>query len=294
MPSQTLQYASGIDAFAHGASSLRTAQEPGRFAGRLGSAEFPAEPGRYHLYVASARGAAHRALIVRALSGLQDAVTVSFVDALRDGRGWAFRASTGHDPVNGFTLLAEAYEASSPGYDGPVNVPLLWDKAGGRIVSDHADVVDSGLLRAFGDPAQLYPVLLQDEIEDVHRTLGEPVRRDLGPSAIDPAARKRLLAAFALADTRLSRRRYLLGSCLTLADVRLWVSLVRYDAGPNAHGAVGPSLPRWPDLWRYARELYALPAFGGTTRLADFAAPLAALPDWGGTERGRSGVAAGS
>jgi putative glutathione S-transferase len=274
-------FASPIDTFVHGVHTPRTAQAPGRFVQRLGSASHPAVSGRYHLYVNPARGAAHRALIVRALAGLAEVVSASSVDPLRDGRGWAFRAATGPDPINGFALLADAYEQTSPGYDGPVNVPVLWDTHTRRIVSDNADTIDVDLATAFGDRLGLYREHQRGEIADVHARLGEAVRRDLGPSAYDLRARTRLLAAFDSADERLTGRRYLLGDRLTLSDVRLWVSLVRYDAGPNAHGAVGPKLDAWPHLWRYARDLHGNPAFGSTTRFADFAAPFATLPDWG-------------
>src|SRR5271154_6145118 len=93
-------------------------------------AEYPAEPGRYHLYVSWACPWAHRSAIVRELLGLQDVISLSAVDPVRDGRGWAFRDGDGFglDPVNGFALLRDAYDATEPGYDGHVSVPVLWDK----------------------------------------------------------------------------------------------------------------------------------------------------------------------
>ena len=76
---------------------------------------------------------------MRKLLGLQEAISLSAVDPVRDGRGWAFRGGPGHslDPVNGFSLLREAYEATEPGYDGHVSVPVLWDRETGRIVSNN-------------------------------------------------------------------------------------------------------------------------------------------------------------
>jgi Glutathione S-transferase, N-terminal domain len=73
-----------------------------------------------------------RSAIVRKLKGLEDVVSLSYVDDVRDGRGWAFRERRGADPVNGFTLLAEAYEATEPGYRGHVSVPALWDRQTGK------------------------------------------------------------------------------------------------------------------------------------------------------------------
>ena len=80
------------------------------FTGRVtadGSSGYPAEPGRYHLYVSLACPWAHRSVIVRRLIGLEDVVSLSVVDPVRDGRGWAFREGPGYapDPVNGFTLI---------------------------------------------------------------------------------------------------------------------------------------------------------------------------------------------
>src|SRR6266542_3844622 len=86
-----------------------------------GSSGFPAEAGRYHLYISWGCPWAQRTAIVRKLMRLDDVVSLSYVDNVRDGRGWAFRERRGADPVNGFTFLAQAYEATEPGYDGHVS-----------------------------------------------------------------------------------------------------------------------------------------------------------------------------
>lgn len=98
-------------------------RQPNRFTDRItadGSSGYPAEPGRYHLYVSLACPWAHRAVIVRRLLGLEDVISLSVVDPIRDERGWAFREGRGHsaDPVNGFAFLSEAYHASDPDYRG--------------------------------------------------------------------------------------------------------------------------------------------------------------------------------
>src|SRR6202046_933002 len=112
------------------------------FRGRItanGSSGFRAEPGRYHLYISWACPWAQRTAIVRKLQGLEEVVSLSAVDPIRDGRGWAFREGPGYslDPVNGFALLREAYDATEPGYDGHISVPVLWDRASHRIVSNN-------------------------------------------------------------------------------------------------------------------------------------------------------------
>ena len=89
---------------------------------------------------------------MRELLGLEDVISLSAVDPVRDGRGWAFREGDGHglDPVNGFSFLREAYEATEPGYDGHVSVPVLWDKQAGRIVSNNFPDITIDLDTQFG------------------------------------------------------------------------------------------------------------------------------------------------
>jgi len=247
-----------------------------RFTGRItADGDFTARPFRYHVYGARSCPASHRVAITRALAGLHDLVTMSWVDGERDARGWAFRAAHGPDPVNGFTLLRQAYEATDPDYDGPIGVPVLWDRFGSRVASNDARGIALDLATAFrhlADPvADTYPAALRADIDAWEFRLDTDLDGD----------REQLLEAFEQLDARLRHRRYLLGDALTQADVRLWVTLVRYDAGRNAHRTVNPGLHVFPHLWRYARELYALPAFRDTTDFASFTVPGARPADWG-------------
>jgi putative glutathione S-transferase len=125
-----------------------------------------------------------------------------------------------------------------------------------------------------------YPQLLRPSIEELHQWLGPAVNRGIWRAVWSPQASTELVAAFRQLNRRLSGRRYLLGNAVTDADVRLWVSLVRYDVGPNAHGRAGPPLHHFPELWGYARDLYTLPAFSQTTDFASFRTPMAAMADW--------------
>src|SRR5579863_1148293 len=107
-----------------------------------GSSGFPAEAGRYHLYVSLACPWAHRTVIVRRLKRLEDAIGMTVVDPIRtDEEGWAFREGPGFskDPVNGFTTLSQAYYATDPHYRGRITVPVLWDKKTKGIVSNNDD-----------------------------------------------------------------------------------------------------------------------------------------------------------
>ena len=255
---------------------------PYLFRGRItadGSSGFPAEPGRYHLYVSWACPWAHRSAIVRALVGLEDVVSMSVVDPIRDGRGWAFRDGPGHgpDPVNGFTLLRQAYEATEPGYDGHVSVPLLWDKATGRIVSNNFPDISIDLGTRFrewaADPAvDLYPERLRTQIDELNERVYTDVNNGVYRCGFAPSQEaydRAVVALFARLDeleARLADRRYLFGEQITEADVRLWVTLVRFDAVYVTHFKANlRRLVDYPNLWAYARDLYREPAFGGTT-----------------------------
>ena len=84
-------------------------------------------------------------------------MSLSYVDDQRDGRGWAFRERRGADPVNGFTLLADAYQATEPGYDGHVSVPVLWDRETGKVVSNNFPDITIDLGTQFGAWASAAP-----------------------------------------------------------------------------------------------------------------------------------------
>jgi putative glutathione S-transferase len=283
------EYATPLDASAHGEyrrrSSALTAAAV-RVRGRItddGSSGFAADVDRYHLYAGWSCPLSHRLTIHLALSGLDEIVSVSYVDGLRDGRGWAFRERTGPDQVNGFTLLREAYEATQPGYSAEVSVPLLWDRRTGRIVSNDPDTMAIDLttqFRAWADPAaDTFAEALRAGVEVIDATYGSTLR-EIGRAVYDRAAAHRVTGALRELDQRLASQPYLLGERMTDADIRLWVLLVRYDAGANAHGVIGPRLDSYRNLWRWALDLYARPAFADTTNFGAFSAPFANVPDW--------------
>jgi putative glutathione S-transferase len=185
--------------------------------------------------------------------------------------------------VNDFVLLRDAYEATEPGFDGHVSVPTLWDRQTNRIVSNDFAAIGIDLATQFGkwsNGADTYPAAFRSQIEELDGWLGTAVNRGVGAARTDSVARKALLDAFADLDGRLAKSRYLLGTELTEADVRLWVTLVRYDAGANAARTINPGLPEYPHLWAYARELYQQPAFRETTTFGSFTQPGATVPDW--------------
>jgi putative glutathione S-transferase len=166
-----------------------------RFTGRItedGSSGFRAEAGRYHIYAGWFCPWAQRVTIQHALHGLAQVVTVSYVDGTRDARGRAFRETHGPDPVNGFTLLRQAYEATEPGFDGHVSVPTLWDRATGRVVSNDYTGIGIDLatrFRRWSSGADTYPEPLRERIVELDRWLGPAVNQASHRAAHDDDAR---------------------------------------------------------------------------------------------------------
>jgi glutathionyl-hydroquinone reductase len=257
-------------------------RSPYLFRGRITAdsrSGLPPEPGRYHLYISWACPWAHRSAIVRALLGLEKVVSMSVVDPIRDGRGWAFREGPGHgpDPINGFALLSEAYQATEPGYDGHVSVPVLWDTMTGRVVSNNFPDISIDLGTRFREWAtspevDLYPQELRTEIDALNERVYADVNNGVYRCGFAPSQEaydRAVVALFSRLDeleTRLAGSRYLFGERITEADVRLWVTLVRFDTVYVTHFKANlRRLVDFPNLWAYARDLYRLPAFGGTT-----------------------------
>ena len=243
-----------------------------------GSSGFPAEAGRYHLYVSLACPWAHRAVIVRRLLGLEDAVSMSVVDPVRDERGWAFREGRGHgpDPVCAFQFLSEAYLRTDPGYTGRYTVPCLWDRVRGRLVTNNYPDITLDFetqFAAFHRPGapDLYPEALRPEIDAVNALVYRDVNDGVykaGFATTQAAYEAAVAALFARLDwleERLAARRYLVGAQPSEADVRLFTTLARFDAVYVGHFKCNlRRLVDYPNLWGYARDLYQRPGFGDT------------------------------
>ena len=231
-----------------------------------------APPSRFHLYVALACPWSHRTVIVRRLEGLEDELGISYLHPYRDDRGWRFTGGEFSDEVNGFEFLADAYRATEPGYDGRISVPVLWDKDEGRAVSNEsADIVR--MLEEWGG-AGLYPEPLRGEIDALGRWIYDDLQNGVyragfarSQEAYDEAF-DGVFGALERLEALLGERRYLTGDRLTLADWKLFPTLVRFDAVYYTHFRCnGRRLVDHPNLWGYARELYQQPRIAGTVAM---------------------------
>jgi glutathionyl-hydroquinone reductase len=240
---------------------------------------FPAEEGRYHLYVSMACPWAHRTLLVRMLKGLEHAVTVDVVDTLLADEGWTFGGqepgATG-DRVNGFARLRDAYEATDASYSGAVTVPVLWDKKSKRIVNNESSEIIRQFNTEFRSLAKhpeldLYPVALRDQIDEVNSWVYADVNNGVyrcgfarSQEAYDKAATA-LFSALGRLEAMLDKTRFLIGNELTEADVRLFPTLVRFDLAYHTHFKCNlHRLAEYPNLWAYTRDIYSLPGVADT------------------------------
>ena len=244
-----------------------------------GSSGYPAEPGRYHVYAAWGCSWSSRAAVIRKLVGLEDVVSLSYADDSADERGWIFGAASGPDPVNGFSRLREAYEATVPQWPGRASVPALWDRVTGKVISNESGAISLDLSTQFAawstTGAEPYPLALRPEIDAFNSWLHYDVNNGMHRVGNEPDRARHarffeiLFDRFDTLERRLAKSRYLFGDTVTEPDVRLWLSLVRLDVAYP--GLLATTLERpqgFPVLWAYARDLYRLPAFRDATNFA--------------------------
>jgi len=243
-----------------------------------GSSGFQAEAGRYHLYVSLACPWAHRTVILRELKGLQDAIGMSIVDPIRDDGGWAFTDAPGTTPdkVNGWAFLSEGYLETDPDFDARITVPVLWDTQSERIVNNESADIIVMLNSAFDEFAtnpqlDLYPAELRDEIDAINARVYDDVNNGVYRSGFASSQEAYEEAVYPLFETldwldeRLQTRRFLLGEQQTLADWRLFTTLLRFD--PVYVGHFKCNLRRivdYPNLSGYLRDLYQTPGVADT------------------------------
>jgi putative glutathione S-transferase len=260
---------------------------------RDGTSGFLAEPGRYQLYACLACPWSHRALIVRRLLGLDQVIGLTLTDPIRDERGWRFAdAAGGRDPVTGARFLSELYLATDPGYAGRCTVPCLWDTRTQRLVSNDFPQITIMFETEFGafcrpGAPDLYPMALRREIDAIaaliYHTVNNGVYR-AGLATSQAAYEEAFDALFTTLDAledRLARRRFLLGGAVTEADVRLFPTLVRFDAVYYLHYKCNlHRLADYQHLWGYSRDLFQRPGFGDTTDFDQIKRHYYQTQDW--------------
>jgi glutathionyl-hydroquinone reductase len=248
--------------------------------GPTGEGGFPAEAGRYHLYVSHACPWAHRTMIFRALKQLENAISVSVAEPLYGKTGWEFGTTRGgtRDTANGKAALAEIYLLADAHYTGRVSVPVLWDKKRGTIVNNESSEIIRMFNSAFAAFTNVhtdyYPAALRDEIDRindlVYATVNNGVYRAgfaTSQEAYEEAARA-IFETFDRLEERLSRQRYLVGHQTTEADWRLFTTLIRFDTVYYSHFKCNlRRLADYPNLWNYTRDLYQTPGVAETVHM---------------------------
>ena len=275
-------------------------------------AKFPPEAGRYHLYASYACPGSHRALIVRALKGLEDVISVTIVhptwrhtnleDPSDKHRGWIFGDPNGRpfhntmgrggpfppayldntpDPVLNAYSVRNIYEYAKD-TSGKYTIPLLWDTKLNTIVNNESSDISYMLNSCFND-FSLNPELdlyTEDDDEGLDR-LNE-VSQWLYPMMIHGVYRcgfaktqraydlaiDELTKAFDAADQLLQRQRYLTGDTLTDADIRFFVTLIRFDEVYAFYFRANTRLVLMtPSLLNFCREIYQMPGIANTCHM---------------------------
>ena len=246
-------------------------------AGPTGQAGYKAETDRYHLYVSLACPWASRTLMIRTLKGLEDMISISVVHPLMLEHGWTFEEGEGviGDPIFQARYLHEIYTAVKPDYTGRVTVPVLFDKKTKTIVNNESSEIIRMLNTAFDDlgakPGNYVPDQWLEEIDTVNDFVYHRINNGVykaGFATKQEVYEEEVTALFAALDQmeeRLAGQDYLVGNRLTEADIRLFTTLVRFDAVYFGHFKCNlKPLTAYPKLWAYTKRIYQLPGIAQT------------------------------
>jgi len=250
-------------------------RDASQFRCHIGSDIFPIEADRYHLYVSLACPWAHRALIFRQLKDLQTMIPVTTVQAEMLEHGWQFAEP---EPLYGFHFAHQLYSKAQADYSGRVTVPILWDKKQHRIVcNESADMIrmlNSDFNALTHNHDDYYPPALRRDIDTINAFVYEHINNGVyrcgfaTTQAAYDAAYERLFSALDMMEERLSSQRYLVGQQITEADVRLFTTLVRFDAVYVGHFKCNRNrIIDMPNLWGYLRDLFQQKGFGDTVNM---------------------------
>lgn len=258
-------------------SQFRDWVTPDGQAGPSGEAGYPAEKGRYHLYVSLACPWAHRTLILRALKGLEEMISVSVVNPLMQEHGWTFAEREGviSDPILQADYLHQIYTHADPKFTGRVTVPVLYDKKRDTIVNNES----SEILRMFNSSfdhlgaraGDYYPVELREAIDEMNDYVYPNINNGVYKAGFATDQKvyeeevKHLFDALDHLENHLEEHDFLVGDRLTEADIRLFTTLIRFDPVYYGHFKCNVRQIRdYPNLWDLTKRIYHLPGVAET------------------------------
>lgn len=242
------------------------------------NADFRPEDGRYHLYISRACPWAHGAVLVRKLLGLEEEISMDIVDPYRGRKGWRFKPEKEgctHDTVNDKDFLYEVYTEAKEDYTGRITVPVLWDKEEDTVVNNESIEIMKMLSKAFDGERDLYPEGHRDRIDEVTERLYRHVNNGVYKAgfaetqeAYDKAVEK-LFEELDHWNEVLEDQRFLVGDQLTLADLRFFATLTRFDEVYHNHFKCNRKLiMQYDNLWPYLRDIYQIEGVSETVNMS--------------------------
>ncbi|KAJ0457153.1 putative glutathione S-transferase, Thioredoxin-like superfamily, glutathione Transferase family [Helianthus annuus] len=290
---RTLKMArSALDEMSESGAFIRSPSTFRSFISRDPNSTFPAEPGRYHLYVSYACPWASRCLAYLKIKGLDKAVDFTSVKPIwertkenDEHMGWVFpdteteQPGAAPDHLNGAKTIRALYELASENYSGKYTVPVLWDKKLKTIVNNESEEIIRMLNTEFNEIAKnpsldLYPSHLQTQINELNAWIYSGINNGVykcgfakkqGPYE---EAAKQLYEALDKCEEILGKQRYICGDTLTEADVRLFVTLIRFDEVYAVHFKCNKKLLReYPNLFNYTKDLFQIPGMSSTVNM---------------------------
>ncbi len=241
------------------------------------SAEFAAEPSRYHLYISHACPWAHRTLLFLRLKGLDNIISLSIVDPYMAENGWTFSENEGciPDSINHCQYLHQIYTLAMPHYTGRVTVPVLWDKKKKTIVCNESAEIIRMFNSAFDEwghaDLDFYPTHLRKDIDEINKFVYENINNGVyrcgfatEQSAYEEACQQ-LFSALDTVEQRLANQRFLVGNEITEADWRLFTTLIRFDAVYVGHFKCNiKRIVDYKNIHQYLQVLYSIPGVAET------------------------------
>ncbi|CDP11240.1 unnamed protein product [Coffea canephora] len=283
---------SALDEMSATGAFVRTPSTFRNLISRDPNSPFPAEAERYHLYISYACPWASRCLAYLMIKGLDKCISFTSVKPkwertkeADEHMGWVFPASSSEeagadpDPFNGAKSARELYEIASTNYSGKYTVPVLWDKKLNTIVNNESSEIIRMLNTEFNHLAEnpeldLYPSHLQDQINEINGWIYDDINNGVYKCGFakkqEPynEAVKKLYEALDKAEEILNKQRYLCGGTVTEADVRLFVTLIRFDEVYAVHFKCNKKLLReYPNLFNYTKDIFQIPGVSSTVNM---------------------------